>query len=142
MEGTVTNTTISSHFKVSPISKAQGKSIERGQANTECCNLNLGLCDPTTIARRVIFLILFLSFLWQVINSGIKWHKAEVGTFQEKAEVNYLDYPSVSLCFLPESRKFYGDRTWTIKNSSLELRLERMNLRIRQRLYKNGRYPN
>ena len=137
MDGTVTNTSIASHSSLS----IKARATERGQANTECCKLKFKIPAPTTIARRVIFLILFLSFLYQVINSGIKWHNAEVGTYQEKAEVDYLDYPSVSLCFLPPKKRFSENKTWAIANSSLELGLEKITS-IKQRLYRNGRYPN
>ena len=50
-----------------------------------------------------------------------QFDSGRISQYKEKAEVDYLDYPSVSLCFLPPSRLFNGNRTWTIKNSSLEL---------------------
>ena len=88
----------------------------------------------TVIARRVIFLSLFLLFLSRVIDSCIKWQRGDIGTFKEKVQADSVTYPSFSLCLLPAwvNAKVSKNETWNFPNSSLDRLIE-----VKQRLFKN-----
>ena len=90
----------------------------------------------TVIARRVTFLVLFFLFLSRVIDSGLMWHKGEIGTFEEKDQANSVTYPSFSMCLLPAwgEVKVSSNETWNFPNSTLD-RL----IKVKQRLLKNDR---
>ena len=93
--------------------------------------------DYMKIARRVVFLLIFLFFLSRVVESCLKWYKGDVGTFQKKGETDSVGFPSISLCFKPKKNfqvNVFKNETWTYPNSSLDRVIE-----IRQRLLSGDR---
>ena len=91
----------------------------------------------TAIARRIVFLVLFLLFMISVIDSCRKWYRGDIGTIKEKDQAFNLTYPSFSLCLLlnnMNNSRVSKNEKWMFPNSTIDRLIE-----VKQKLLKNDR---